>query len=142
MNLFGSVDVIGRTIPAILRGEETSMRVTGVFEDLPRNSHMNFRAFARITNADREECGWSCVNGFVYLKLRPGATAEDVHRGMPAWAQYLGEILPLTHFNRIVRAVMLKGAEFPAIASEAAWLAGFILLFAAMALLRFRRTLD
>lgn len=30
--------------------------------------------------------------------------------GMPRWAQYLGEVLPLTHFNRLVRGVMLKGA--------------------------------
>ena len=34
------------------------------------------------------------------------------YRGMPDWAQTLGEILPLTHFLRIVRAVMLKGADF------------------------------
>ena len=63
-------------------------------------------------------------------------------RGMPDWAQLLGEIFPLTHFLRIVRAVMLKGAEFPAIASEVAWLLGFVAVFAALALLRFRRTLD
>ncbi|KQZ93972.1 mannose-1-phosphate guanyltransferase [Mesorhizobium sp. Root157] len=62
--------------------------------------------------------------------------------GMPVWAQWLGEIFPLTHFLRIVRAVMLKGAEFPAIATEVAWLFGFVLLFAGFALLRFRRTLD
>ena len=30
--------------------------------------------------------------------------------GMPRWAQYIGECLPLTHFVRIVRAIMLKGA--------------------------------
>ena len=62
--------------------------------------------------------------------------------GMPQWAQWLGEIFPLTHFLRIVRAVMLKGAELPAIASEVGWLFGFVLLFSAFALLRFRRTLD
>jgi ABC-2 type transport system permease protein len=64
------------------------------------------------------------------------------YRGMPGWAQTLGEILPLTHFLRIVRAVMLKGAEFPAIATEVAWLALFVGLFACVALVRFRRTLD
>jgi ABC-2 type transport system permease protein len=64
------------------------------------------------------------------------------YRGMPDWAQYFGEIFPLTHFNRIVRAVMLKGADFAAISTEVLWLCGFILFFAAMALLRFRRTLD
>jgi ABC-2 type transport system permease protein len=64
------------------------------------------------------------------------------YRGMPDWAQYLGEIFPLTHFLRIVRGVMLKGADFQAIASEVAALVLFVVLFAAMALLRFRRTLD
>ena len=64
------------------------------------------------------------------------------YRGMPDWAQTLGEIFPLTHFLRIVRAVMLKGAEFPAIASEVGWLLFFVALFAGLALLRFRRTLD
>ena len=33
--------------------------------------------------------------------------------GMPVWAQYLGEVLPLTHYIRIVRAIMLKGAARP-----------------------------
>ncbi|GLS31667.1 ABC-2 type transport system permease protein [Mesorhizobium albiziae] len=64
------------------------------------------------------------------------------YRGMPQWAQIFGEILPLTHFLRIVRAVMLKGAELPAIASEVAWLVLFVVLFAGVALVRFRRTLD
>lgn len=63
-------------------------------------------------------------------------------RGMPIWAQWIGEILPLTHFLRVVRAVMLKGAEMPAVSFEIAVLAGFILAYAAIALTRFRRTLD
>ena len=37
-------------------------------------------------------------------------------RGMPGWAQVLGEILPLTHFLRVVRGIMLKGDGFPEIA--------------------------
>ncbi|MCA0274655.1 MAG: ABC transporter permease [Proteobacteria bacterium] len=64
------------------------------------------------------------------------------YRGMPDWAQALGEILPLTHFLRIIRAVMLKGAELPAVASEIAILGIFVVVFAALALFRFRRTLD
>jgi len=38
--------------------------------------------------------------------------------------------------------VMLKGADFSAIATEVAWLAGFVVFFGGLALLRFRRTLD
>ncbi|NGO53696.1 ABC transporter permease [Allomesorhizobium camelthorni] len=64
------------------------------------------------------------------------------YRGMPDWAQIFGEIFPLTHFLRITRAVMLKGAEFPAIAGEIGALTIFVALFAGVALLRFRRTLD
>ncbi len=64
------------------------------------------------------------------------------YRGMPDWAQVFGEILPLTHFLRIIRAVMLKGAELPAVSTEILWLVGFVVLFAGAALVRFRRTLD
>ena len=64
------------------------------------------------------------------------------YRGMPGWAQAFGEIFPLTHFLRIIRAVMLKGADFAAIGREMAVLALFVAAYAALALLRFRRTLD
>jgi len=64
------------------------------------------------------------------------------YRGMPGWAQALGEIFPLTHFLRLVRAVMLKGAELPAVAQPMAALGVSALVFAVLALLRFRRTLD
>jgi ABC-2 type transport system permease protein len=63
-------------------------------------------------------------------------------RGMPTWAQWIGEVLPLTHFLRVVRAVMLKGAELPAVSVELGILVIFILVYAAIALFRFRRTLD
>ena len=63
-------------------------------------------------------------------------------RGMPRWAQMLGEILPLTHFLRFIRAIMLKGADLPAVSQHLAVLALFVLVFAVLALSRFRRTLD
>jgi ABC-2 type transport system permease protein len=64
------------------------------------------------------------------------------YRGMPHWAQLLGEIFPLTHFLRIIRAVMLKGADLQAVASPLAALVLFVAGFAILALARFRRTLD
>jgi ABC-2 type transport system permease protein len=64
------------------------------------------------------------------------------YRGMPGWAQALGEVLPLTHFLRVTRAVMLKGASLPEIAAEVAALTIFAIVFAGVALMRFRRTLD
>ena len=63
-------------------------------------------------------------------------------RGMPAWAQVLGEVFPLTHFIRAVRAVMLKGADLATIGREMTVLGVFVLAYAVVALLRFRRTLD
>lgn len=63
-------------------------------------------------------------------------------RGMPVWAQWIGEIFPLTHFIRIIRAVMLKGAAWADVSFEVGILAVFILAYAGLALLRFRRTLD
>ena len=62
--------------------------------------------------------------------------------GMPGWARAIGELFPLTHFLRIVRAVMLKGADLPAIAWETGILLLFIAAYAVLALMRFRRTLD
>ena len=63
-------------------------------------------------------------------------------RGMPPWAQALGEVFPLTHFLRIARAVMLKGADAAAVAQPMAAVTLFALGFASLALFRFRRTLD
>jgi ABC-2 type transport system permease protein len=63
-------------------------------------------------------------------------------RGMPTWAQTLGELLPLTHFLRIVRAVMLKGAGPADIAAEAAAIGIFVLVTGTIALKRYRQTLD
>ena len=64
------------------------------------------------------------------------------YRGMPGWAQALGEIFPLTHFLRLIRAVMLKGADYAGVAQPTAALTLFVVLYAVLALLRFRRTLD
>src|SRR5205807_1133334 len=64
------------------------------------------------------------------------------YAGMPLWAQWIGEFLPLTHFMRIVRAIMLKGATIGDLHVDALWLAGLMLLAMAVAVTRFRRTLD
>jgi putative ABC transport system permease protein len=82
---FGGINVVGQTVTAIRRGEQYGLRVTGVFEDIPRNSHLNLNMVGRMSDQDAEECGWGCVNGTVYLKLKPGAGPEEIHRQMPAW---------------------------------------------------------
>ena len=63
-------------------------------------------------------------------------------RGMPGWAQTIGELLPLTHFLRIVRGVLLKGAGLPTVLPEMLAIAAFLATISAITLLRFRRTLD
>src|SRR5437773_4294579 len=62
--------------------------------------------------------------------------------GMPVWAQYLGEGLPLTHYVRIVRAIMLKGATLQNLQYDAIALIALMLLAMTIAVTRFRRTLD
>lgn len=63
-------------------------------------------------------------------------------RGMPEWAQWLGEILPLTHFLRILRGVLLKGNEASEILSNLWPIGAFLLVTGAVALARYRETLD
>ncbi|HEY5131534.1 MAG TPA: ABC transporter permease [Bradyrhizobium sp.] len=62
--------------------------------------------------------------------------------GMPVWAQYVGEGLPLTHYLRIVRAIMLKGAILQNLQYDAIALLALMLLAMTIAVMRFRRTLD
>ena len=63
-------------------------------------------------------------------------------RGMPVWAQWLGEALPLTHFLRIVRGIMLKGNGLVQTLPELWPMLLFLLLAGALALKRYRQTLD
>jgi len=63
-------------------------------------------------------------------------------RGMPGWAQAIGEALPNTHFLRIVRGVMLKGADFMEIAPELAALSMILVIVSVVALSRYKVTLD
>ncbi len=62
--------------------------------------------------------------------------------GMPTWAQYISECLPLTHYLRIVRAIMLKGSSGLDLQVDILWLAGLMVAAMAVAVTRFRRTLD
>lgn len=63
-------------------------------------------------------------------------------RGMPGWAQALGEVLPLTHFLRIVRGIMLKGSGLAEVLPEAAAIGAFVLAAGTVAMWRYRQTLD
>ena len=62
--------------------------------------------------------------------------------GMPRWAQWIGEVLPLTHFLRIVRGIMLKGSTLADVLPELWALLAFTAVVSAVALLRYQKTLD
>jgi ABC-2 type transport system permease protein len=63
-------------------------------------------------------------------------------RGMPGWAQMIGEGLPLTHFLRVVRGVMLKGIGLADAWTDVWPMLAFLLAVSVLAMLRYRQTLD
>ncbi len=63
-------------------------------------------------------------------------------RGMPGWAQVMGEVLPATHFLRIVRGLMLKAASLDQVAAELSVLGFCLIIVSAVAVARYRVTLD
>ncbi|HWT12921.1 MAG TPA: ABC transporter permease [Allosphingosinicella sp.] len=89
--IFGNVNPVGQTLSLDIRGTTIDHRVTGVVEDLPRNSHMRFNMLVRFDPAAyfsespnfMTEFGWQ--TGWVYVQLRPGTDPETIHAQMPAW---------------------------------------------------------
>jgi ABC-2 type transport system permease protein len=63
-------------------------------------------------------------------------------RGMPAWAQDVGEVLPLTHFLRVVRGILLKGNGLVEVAPDLWPIALFLVVMLAIGIKRYRQTLD
>jgi ABC-2 type transport system permease protein len=63
-------------------------------------------------------------------------------RGMPGWAQAIGEVLPLTHFLRIVRGILLKGNGITDVSLQLWQLALFALIALTIGVKRYRQTLD
>jgi len=63
-------------------------------------------------------------------------------RGMPDWAQALGSLIPVTHFLRIVRGALLKGVGLADAWPSVMALAAFVVVVTALAIVRYRTTLD
>jgi len=63
-------------------------------------------------------------------------------RGMPAWAQAIGEVLPLTHFLRIVRGILLKGNGIDEVMLQLWQIALFAAVALTIGVTRFKQTLD
>jgi putative ABC transport system permease protein len=90
---FGNADPIGRTITLISGGATTDYRVTGVFRDLPKNTHLEAE-IALIARFDPQSffaanpgvlTSWNNQNGYIYAKLKPGADPRAIEAQFPAW---------------------------------------------------------
>ena len=62
--------------------------------------------------------------------------------GMPMAAQWIAQLLPLTHFNVIIRGIMLRGADLPEAWLQLLKLAGFLTFMMLVAVARFKKRLD
>ncbi len=88
---FGTLDAVGRTLTLVVGGQPTDYRVTGIVQDVPRNSHLSLSIVARADIVALYGEGssfltqWMPKNGWVYARLRPGADAREIARQMPAW---------------------------------------------------------
>jgi putative ABC transport system permease protein len=89
--LFGTDNPIGRTLTVMLRGRAVDHRITAVFRDLPRNSHMRFAMLVRIDPAsyyaEQPEfmTAWGWQSGWYYVRLRPGTDPATITRQFPDW---------------------------------------------------------
>jgi putative ABC transport system permease protein len=88
---FGNDDVVGETMTVISKGQRFDYKIGGVYEDLPRNSHIRASAIVRIDlpsymakEAQFLTC-WGCQGGWVYVRLRPGTDPASIEDALPAW---------------------------------------------------------
>ena len=91
MRLYGTIDVVGRPYTVISRGAERAMKITGVLENLPKNSHIKASTIARVdypqlaAKDPRALTCWGCQSGWVWAKLRPGTDPKALEAQFPAW---------------------------------------------------------
>ncbi|MBB5986719.1 ABC transporter permease [Sphingobium lignivorans] len=93
IRFFGTTNAVGRTLTTIIMGVKADYRVTGVFKDLPKNTHMAFGMLLRAdmpslyaqghNEAFLESWGWTA--GWVYVKLKPGVDVATVNSQFDAW---------------------------------------------------------
>ena len=89
--LFGAENPIGQTLTVMLRGKPVDHRITAIFRDLPKNSHMKFNMLVRydpVTYWSEQPdflTQWGWQSGWWYLTMKPGSTPEPIHAAMPAW---------------------------------------------------------
>jgi putative ABC transport system permease protein len=103
--VFGTENVLGRTLTMISRGRTVDFRITGIARDLPHNSHVRFTIVARIdmvswfSDQPTFLTCWDCQSGWVYFTLRPGSDPTAIQAALPDWErrnipnQQLGQIV-------------------------------------------------
>jgi putative ABC transport system permease protein len=88
---FGNADPIGKTLTVSSGDLKQDYRVTGVFKDLPKNTHLRFTAVARFdaqayfSKFPTSLSSWNNQNGFVYIRLKPGTDPKALMAQFPAW---------------------------------------------------------
>ncbi len=88
---FGSADPIGKTLTIVDNQGDVDYRVTGIFKDIPKNSSFSAEMVARfdpeVQFADQPAIltNWGEQDGWIYVKLRPGADVAEINREIPAW---------------------------------------------------------
>ncbi|MDV3457334.1 FtsX-like permease family protein [Sphingomonas sp. HF-S4] len=93
VRLFGTTDIVGKPLTIETMGVKADYRITGIFKDIPKNSHMAFNLLLRADFPSLYEQGgnprflteWGWTGGWVYVKLRPGVDVADLNRQMLAW---------------------------------------------------------
>ncbi|HEU0135319.1 MAG TPA: ABC transporter permease, partial [Allosphingosinicella sp.] len=91
VKLFGRQDPVGQTLTLMLRGAPVDHRVTAVFKDLPKNSHMRWNIIARYDPVSwySEQpdflTSWGWQSGWHYVALKPGSDLKAIHAQLPAW---------------------------------------------------------
>lgn len=92
-SLFGTTDIVGRVLTAVLMGVKADYRITAVLKDLPKNTHMDIGILLRPDFPSLYAQGgngefltnWGWTGGWVYVKLRPGTDAAALNAQLEAW---------------------------------------------------------
>lgn len=93
IRFFGTTDIVGKTLTTIIMGIRQDYRITGVFKELPKNSHMSFGMlfhadFPSLYAQGRNEqflTQWGWTAGWVYAKLKPGTDVATINSQFNAW---------------------------------------------------------
>ncbi|RYH12765.1 MAG: ABC transporter permease, partial [Alphaproteobacteria bacterium] len=91
MRRYGTEDVVGKTLSVITKGQHLDFKIVGVLRDIPKNSHLKINAIVRLdfpsflANERQFFTCWGCQNGWVYMRLKPGADVKAMQAALPAW---------------------------------------------------------